>query len=439
MLGSRRRAQSTVNVWPGYVDALSALLLLVIFMLLIFTLAQVFLAETVSDRDAELIRLNDRLAEISNSLRVQEQNNEALNERLVALRAQYNRSMARQAGLEEQVAALEETVAADRETIEVQLREKTLLQQDIVTLRQLRADLEKEISTLVTRLSLSQETVDQLETELTARNELVGALRDRSQALEASLADEQERTLLAQREIEQQDIRIQDLVAIASEGEEALIEEKRLSARAQAEIDRLSQQIDALQEQLNQISTALALEKDLTAEQEVLLADLGERLNTALAQRVNELEQYRSEFFGRLRQALVNNANVRIEGDRFLLPAELLFGSASATLGADGQRELDKLAQILEAVSNDIPADINWILRIDGHTDQLPINTERFPSNWELSTARAVSVVRYLAQRGIPQKRMAAAGFGEHHPVDPGRTEEAFRNNRRIEVKLTNR
>lgn len=439
MLGSRRRAQSTVNVWPGYVDALSALLLLVIFMLLIFTLAQVFLAETVSDRDAELNRLNARLAEISNALRLQEESNEVLNERLVSLRAQYNQSLQRQAGLEDQVTALEETIETDRETIEVQLREKAALQQDIVTLRQLRAELEQEIAGLVTRLNQSEASVDQLETELAAREELVGSLRDRSQALEARLATEEERTLLAQRDIEEQELRIEDLVAIASEGEEALEEEKRLSARAQAEIDRLSQQIDALQAQLNQISMALALEQELTAEQEILLADLGERLNSALAQRVNELEQYRSDFFGRLRQTLANNPNIRIEGDRFLLPSELFFESASATLGVAGRGELDKLANIFEEIAAEIPEDINWILRIDGHTDQRPISTERFPSNWELSTARAVSVVRYLAQRGIEEDRMAAAGFGEHHPVDPAFTEEAFQNNRRIEIKLTNR
>ncbi len=190
---------------------------------------------------------------------------------------------------------------------------------------------------------------------------------------------------------------------------------------------------------MHKISSALAIEKELTTEQEAQLADLGERLNTELALRVNELEQYRSDFFGRLRIALANNSNVRIEGDRFLLPSELLFGSASATLGIEGQQELNKLAQILKEVATDIPEDINWILRIDGHTDQLPINTERFPSNWELSTARAVSVVRYLAAQGIAQERMAATGFGEHHPVDTGTTEEAFRNNRRIEIKLTNR
>lgn len=439
MLSSRRRAQSTINVWPGYVDALSALLLLVIFMLLIFTLAQVFLAETVSNRDAELNRLNARLAEISNALRLQEESNEVLTARLASLRSQYNQSLQRQDGLEEQIVALEEVIETDRETIEVQLREKALLQQDIVALREVRADLEQEVAGLATRLNLSEEVVEQLATELASRNELVTSLRDSSQALEARLATEEERTLLAQREIEEQELRIQDLVAIVSEGEEALEEEKRLSARAQVDIDLLSQQIDALQTQLSEISVALALEQEVTAEQEVQLADLGERLNSALAQRVNELERYRSDFFGRLRLALENNPNIRVEGDRFLLPSELFFDSASATLGVAGQRELDKLARIFEEISAEIPDDINWILRVDGHTDQLPISTERFPTNWELSTARAVSVVRYLAQQGIDQKRMAAAGFGEHQPVDPAFTEEAFQNNRRIEIKLTNR
>lgn len=439
MLGSRRRAATTVNVWPGYVDALSALLLLIIFMLLIFTLAQVFLAETVSDRDAELNRLNARLAEISDALRVQRQTNENLTERLTSLRAQYNQALQRQSGLEEQISALEETVEEDKETIEVQLREKIQLQQDIVALRTVRAELEQEIAGLVTSLNQREEDVDQLENELESRQALVGSLRDRTRSLEARLADQEERTLLAQEEVEAKDIRIQDLVAIVDENEQALEEEKQLSASARAEVIRLSQQIEDLQNQLNIISTALQLEEEKTSAQEAEIADLGERLNTALAQRVNELERYRSEFFGRLREVLVNNPNIRIEGDRFLLPSELFFSSASATLGDSGKAELDKLADTLEDIAANIPDDINWILRIDGHTDQRPISTERFPSNWELSTARAVSVVRYLEEQGIPADRMAAAGFGEHHPVDPAFTSEAFQKNRRIEVKLTNR
>ncbi len=439
MLGSRRRAATTVNVWPGYVDALSALLMLVIFMLLIFTLAQVFLAETVSDRDAELNRLNARLAEISDALRIQRSTNEELSQRITSLRAQYNQALQLQTGLEEQVAALEQTIATDKETIEVQLREKNQLQQDIVALRQVRAELESEIANLVAALDQREENIEQLETELESRQALVGSLRDRTKSLEARLADEEERTLLAQEEIEAKDIRIEDLVAIAEEGREALEEEKVLSARAQAEVERLSRQIEELQNQLNSISAALKLEEQKTTEQEAELADLGQRLNTALAQRVNELERYRSEFFGRLRQVLVNNPNIRVEGDRFLLPSELFFESASATLGESGKIELDKLASTLRDIAAEIPDDINWILRIDGHTDQLPISTPRFPSNWELSTARAVSVVRYLAEQGIPPDRMAATGFGEFHPVDPSYTPEAFQKNRRIEIKLTNR
>lgn len=439
MLGSRRRSSSNINAWPGYVDALSALLLLVIFMLLIFTLAQVFLAETVSDRDQELNRLNARLAEISDALRIQRASNEELTQRLTTLRSQYNQSLQIQQGLEEQIAALEQTISTDRETIEVQLREKASLQQDIVALRQLRADLEQELAVVVATLSLREADIDRLQSELSSREALVGSLRDRTQALEARLADEQERTLLAQRQIEQREFRIEDLVAIVEEGERALEEERELSASARADVRRLSQQIEDLQTQLSMISAALRLEEERTALQETQLDDLGQRLNTLLAQRVTELEQYRSEFFGRLRQVLSENPNIRIEGDRFLLPSELFFDSGSANLNPEGQSELNKLAETLLEIAAQIPEDLEWILRIDGHTDIRPISTERFPSNWELSTARAVSVVRYLASQGIASDRMAAAGFGEHHPIDDRETEEAFALNRRIEIKLTNR
>jgi chemotaxis protein MotB len=228
-------------------------------------------------------------------------------------------------------------------------------------------------------------------------------------------------------------------VVIVKEAEEALTREKTLSASAFANVKHLSEQIDALQNKLNTISRALQLEEQKTAGQKAQLADLGQRLNILLAERVNELEQYRSEFFGRLRQVLVKNPDIRVEGDRFLLPSELFFSSGSATLGEQGKYELDKLARTLNAISVSIPDDINWILRIDGHTDQVPINTPRFPSNWELSTARAVSVVRYLVQQGVAPQRMTAAGFGEFHPVDTGDSKEANQRNRRIELKLTQR
>jgi chemotaxis protein MotB len=439
MLGGRRRIATTVNVWPGYVDALSALLMLIIFMLLIFTLAQVFLAQTVSNRDAELERLNTQLLEISNALQLQRDTNDELSAKLTTLRNQYKQGLFYQDALKEQVAELQNTVAADRETITIKLAEMAQLQQDIITLRQVRSDLEAHIANLADTLRNRDQNIVQLKNELDSRLSEIGMIRDNSKALQARLATEQNRTMLAQQDIAKKEYRIQDLVAVVSEAQTALESEKKLSASAYANVKQLSEQIDTLKNQLEKISRALQLEEQKTANQKVELSDLGHRLNILLAERVNELEQYRSEFFGRLRQVLVKNQNIRIEGDRFLLPSELFFASASATLGEQGKQELNKLAKTLNEIAAAIPDDIEWILRIDGHTDQLPINTPRFPSNWELSTARAVSVVRYLATQGVPQKRMTAAGFGEYHPIDLGHSEAAYQRNRRIELKLTKR
>ena len=439
MLGSRRRIATVVNIWPGYVDALSALLLLIIFMLLIFTVAQIFLSETVSSRDAELNRLNEKLTEISNALQIERNTNQDLSENLSVLRNQYTQREYLLNALREQIAELDKTVAADKETISAQLSELAQLEHDIIALRQVRKDLEGEVANLASTLKDRDQNIEQLETERDNRLTLIGTLRDNSKSLQAKLAAQENMTMLAQADIEKKEFLIQDLVAIVGEGKEALENEKQLSASARAEVKNLGAQIDALKDKLSSISDALRLEEEETASQKTQIANLGQRLNTLLAERVNELEQYRSDFFGRLRQVLVKSPDIRIEGDRFLLPSALFFASGSATLGERGKQELDKLAQTLSEISVSIPSDINWILRVDGHTDQLPINTLRFPSNWELSTARAVSVVRYLAERGIQPKRMTAAGFGEFHPVDPGQSEAAFQRNRRIELKLTTR
>ncbi|MFC4258808.1 peptidoglycan -binding protein [Marinobacter lacisalsi] len=338
MIGSRRRARSPINIWPGFVDALSALLMLVIFMLLVYVVSQLYLSQTLSDRDSELARLNSRLAEISAMLGLEQDQNEALTREMQRVQQQLGESLALN---------------------------------------------------------------DELETELEeTREQAVGRQND----LEAAL-DQEERLADAQRALLQQ----------------------------------LSNRIGALQEQLQQITAALDLQEELTAEKEARLEEVGRRLNTLLAERVDQLERYQSEFFGRLREILEDNENIRVVGDRFLLPSELLFASGSARLGPSGRQELDKLARVLLEVVEKIPDDIDWILRIDGHTDRIPINTPAFPSNWELSTARAVAVVRYLAEQGVPEDRMAAAGFGEFFPVAEGNSEEALRKNRRIEIKLTDR
>ena len=425
MLASSRRVRTAINIWPGYVDALSALLMLVIFTLLIFTLAQVFLSELVSNQDQELEELNARLSEISNLLGLAQTRNRELDGKIQALSEEYSSSLEERYDLMGQVEELSAITQADKEKIELQLRTIISLQQDIGALRKLREELEREVGALSSSLA--------------GKEGEIGLLRDRSKSLQARLAEEEERTLLSQEEIAEKDIRIEELFGLVTLGNEALEQEKQLSASAQVQVELLTQRIEALREQLKVIGQALRLAEEKNREQEVQLTDLGSRLNTLLAQRVNELEQYRSEFFGRLREVLAENPNIRVVGDRFVFPSELLFASGSDTLGEQGKQELSKLAITLREISSRIPLDVSWILRVDGHTDRRPINTERFPSNWELSTARAVSVVRYLAEQGIPQQRLAATGFAQFHPVDTEESAEAYQRNRRIEIKLTDR
>lgn len=201
----------------------------------------------------------------------------------------------------------------------------------------------------------------------------------------------------------------------------------------------LEQQIERLQQELARISELLDVAEARNEEQQVQIADLGRRLNQALASKVQELQRYRSEFFGRLREILGNREGIRIEGDRFVFQSEILFGTGSATLGLAGEDELNKLADAVIQIAAEIPDDIDWILRVDGHTDRRPIRTAQFRNNWELSTARATSVVEYLIGRGVPPERLAAAGFGEYQPITEGQTPEAMARNRRIELKLDQR
>ncbi|MGF2735606.1 peptidoglycan -binding protein [Marinobacter sp. DUT-1] len=348
MIGSKRRSRSSTNIWPGYVDALSALLMLVIFMLLVYVVSQLYLSQTLSDRDTQLARLNAQLDELSELLGLERSRTEALEEQMITLQDDYSSSLARNDELVDRLESTREQLMQQTATAEAQAE----------------------------RLAIMEESID---------------------------------------------------------------EKDEMSASQQAMILRLSNQIASLREQLRKIASALELQEQMTAEKEEELANVSQRLNALLAERVSELEQYQSEFFARLRDILASNENIRIVGDRFLLPSELLFASGSAELGEDGKRELDKLANLLLDVASKIPEDVDWILRIDGHTDIVPINTPKFPSNWELSTARAVAVVRYLAAQGVPERRMVAAGFGEFFPVAEGTSPDALQKNRRIELKLTDR
>ncbi|SFL33409.1 peptidoglycan -binding protein [Methylorubrum salsuginis] len=218
-----------------------------------------------------------------------------------------------------------------------------------------------------------------------------------------------------------------------------LAAERGATARAQNQVELLNEQIRALRRQLAALEDALAASESRDRESQARIAELGSRLNVALAQRVQELARYRSDFFGRLRQIIGSRSDIRIVGDRFVLQSEVLFAAGSAALKPEAGPEIDRIAGAILDISKEIPADIPWVLRVDGHTDARPIQSPQFPSNWALSAARAIAVVQYLRTKGIPPQRLLAGAFGEFQPLDSGTSEEAYSRNRRIEMKLTER
>jgi chemotaxis protein MotB len=425
MAAVARRARRTIDVWPGYVDALAALLILVIFVLLLFSFAQFLLSQLLDAQETELDVMYRRVVELTDLLGLEQERSSALSEDVAGLTLRVDGLTGQNTALNAQVVDLGRRNRAKQDEIGEQLLLIASLQEDVGSLRVLRSQLEADVGRLASELDLNLQAL--------------GAERDRSKALTAQLADETERTLLVQRELEERDIRIQALSALVAQRDLAIAEERELGAAARAELVLLNKQLDTLESQLEEIALALAVSEARKEEQAAQIEELGQRLNVALAREVNRLQQYRSDFFGRLRDLLDANPAIRVVGDRFVLPSELLFDSGSAALAGPGRAELAKLAATLHDLALRIPADIDWILRIDGHTDRVPINTARFASNWELSTARALSVVQFLVDQGIAPQRLSAAGFGEFHPIDPAATPDALRRNRRIELKLTAR
>lgn len=423
MISKTRRISNPITAWPGYVDVLSALLMVVIFVLMVFVLAQFMLSEVLYGQKNELALLHAQVSELAELLGLEKEKSGQLNKEVGRLSDAI-------IGLSEDKDVLmskvaEDSVRSGKDTAQIKQQMLNIgsLNEDIQTLIRVKDALEQKVASLA--LSLSD------------RDYQISVLRDRSKALVARLADNEEMTVLAQEKIEEQDIRIQALAVVLESQKEAIARGKLLSASTSAEVTLLSDQINKLQAQLRMISDALALTKTRVQKKDEKIVELGKQLNIALARKVSELQKYRSEFFGRLQKIIGNNPAIEIQGDRFVLQAGLLFESGAANLGMQGRGHLTTMANTLLQISRKIPNDINWILRIDGHTDRVPIKNAEFASNWELSAARAVSVVRFLSQKGIPEKRMAAAGFSKYHPIDTKDTPEAYRKNRRIEIKLT--
>jgi chemotaxis protein MotB len=375
--------------------------MVIVFVLMIFVIGQMFLSNALSGRDEALAKLNRQIAEMADILSLREQETGALKNQVDQLSTALTKSTAERDELRNQLVV----VIGERDSLQAQV-----------------GDLNKQLK------SASDKQAAQA--ALTA--EAQKKLEDAYKAMEA---DKEKINAL-----------VTDVAALQSLRDELMkkignyeTEKEELNAESQKRVELLNQQILALRQQLADISKALEISEQKAEDQGIQIAELGKRLNTALASKVQELAKYRSEFFGRLREILGNRQDIQIVGDRFVFQSEVLFDSGSADIGAAGQDQLDVLATTLILLVPEIPKDIDWVLRVDGHTDDRPIASSQFPSNWELSTARAVAVVKYLASRGLPADRLAAAGFGEFRPIDTSGTDEGRRKNRRIEIKFDQR
>ncbi|MGI9421081.1 MAG: peptidoglycan -binding protein [Geminicoccaceae bacterium] len=614
MARSRRdNRQSSADIWPGFVDALSTLLLVIIFLLVVFVLGQFFLNQLLEGKDSKLLSLEQAISELTDQLNLEQDTNAELRRSVAKLTADLQAANAdredssaslaeiqaerddyrdrlitleedkkllaqtlaelRQdlgqadelendlvsanrlrAELEAELEDAKKTIDANKETIEARLAELVQLRRDIEALTGVRKDLELdvaemtallreaekaktdaagEIERLTALLSAAQEESRTLQTQVAALDrseeenksleeriaelqallttaegdqtekdeqiqelqtvlqevrdqreedeeslaererriaELAAQLeaaknrpetseasleelrrareallvelaqvRDRASQLEGRLASEQDRTLLAQRELEERAIRLAELLRSVGDANEDAEEQRELANESLAQIDLLNRQINELRIQLASLEEALDLERSRVEAQKVTIADLGSKLNVALAGKVEELSRFRSEFFGRLREILGSRSGIRVVGDRFVFQSEILFPSGEAELETSGEDELRALAQSLKKISEEIPSELPWVLQINGHTDRRPIRTADFASNWELSAARATTVGKFLIRQGIPPERIAVAGFAQYQPLDERNDEIAYRRNRRIEVKLTTR
>ena len=498
---TRRRRRHGLDIWPGFVDALATLVMVIVFVLMIFTLFQFHLKDMISGRDQALDRLSLRIGELADQLAIERRAGAGLREQVDALSGQLAGTISIRDRLQSELAIAEGRLREALGSLagrEVEARDlATRLQGAEGRARAAEAEValtREQIADLLRQLAATATRAREGEARAAASSEQAAGLARRLEQAEAALRDAEGRIVLGAREAEelarrlaaseerarQADARLADAVtSIAADREKievqlreldalrrniealalirdqlerdlagragelreagnALAAERRLSADAQFRVDMLTRQLAELRGQLGRLETALDASEARSRDQQVQIVDLGRRLNLALASKVEELARYRSEFFGRLREILGERADVRVVGDRFIFETEVLFQSASATLEPEGRRQIEGVAAALTEIAGKIPAEVNWILQVEGHTDRRPI-ARSFASNWELSHARAMSVVRAMIAGGVPADRLGAAGYAEFQPVDPRDDEAAYRRNRRIELRLTSR
>ena len=466
----RRSASDALNPWPGYVDALSTLLMVIIFVLLVFVLAQAFLSVALSGRDRALDRLNRQVAELTDMLSLER--GRAGEQQLTAasLGRDLRAANAAREQLQSDVTGLRadgtraqqerDAMRAERDRLSARLADAELQAQSALARN---AQLQARVAETAGRTDAAGQETAAVATQLAdIRRQLAQSRADRAAVqaelertvsadkatVEAKLADiarlnGQLANLAALRdELERQ---VKEAAARATTDEQRrqamatqLADSEKLGESARARIALLNQQMAGLREQMQKVSAALDLAETGGRDDKAQIANLSTRLNTALASKVEELQRYRSDFFGRLRDVLQNRQDVQVVGDRFVFQSEVLFPPGGAEMSASGQEQIRKLAVTLKQIAAEIPPDVNWLLRVDGHADKQP-RSRGDAGNWELSSQRAINVVKLLAEEGIPANRLAATGFGEFQPLDPADTPAAYARNRRIELRLTDR
>ena len=426
----RRNSGNGLEAWPGYVDALSTLLMVIIFVLLVFVLAQAFLSVVLSGRNKALDEVRHQLAQISDALSLERSHSTELQTSVAQLNQQLSASNQARDTLSRQLAALQaqtEQLTTQRESLTQQLGQATSQvtssQQQLANAKQQLADMQQQMAELNKTVKADKETIQAKLSDLAKMAEQARALAALRDQLEKQAQDAAARAMTEQ----------ERRAAVASQ----LSDERKLGDSALAQIALLTQQVDQLKAQLASVAQALDLAQQQGRQKDVEIANLGQKLNVALVQKVQELQQYRSEFFGKLRQLLAGRPGIQIVGDRFVFQSEVLFPVGSADLSEQGVAQMTALAVTIKNLTPEIPPDLHWVLRVDGHTDPQPVRGGHFASNWELSAARAITVVKLLIADGVSPDHLAVAGFGEYQPIVPGDSPDAYSKDRRIELRLT--
>jgi len=450
---SRRHVSNGLEAWPGYVDALSTLLMVIIFVLLVFVLAQAFMSVVLSGRDKALDQVKQQLSQLTDALSLERGHSAELQTSVAQLSQQLSASNKARDTLSQQLANLQsqaqqltaqrdalltqvQQLGAQRETVSQQLTQSnaqlTGTQKQLGDTQQQLADAQQQLAAMKQQMAELDKTVTADKATIQARLSDLANLQSQTRAL-AALRDELEKQAqdAAARAMTEKDRR----AAVEAQ----LADEKKLGDSARAQIALLNQNVDQLKAQLAAVAQALDLAQAQGRDKDAQIANLGQKLNAALAAKVQELQQYRSEFFGKLRQVLAGRPGIQIVGDRFVFQSEVLFPVGSADLTASGVAQMTALAVTIKDIATEIPSDIPWVLRVDGHTDPQPVKGGQFSSNWELSAERAITVVKLLIADGVPPDHLAAAAFGEYQPIVQGDTPDDYAKDRRIELRLTDR